>query len=176
MTYKDILTDTFTKLAQEDKNIIFIGYNTRINKAGGTLKNVSEEQLLETPLAENLMAGLAAGMALEGYKPIIYFERFDFITNALDCILNQIDKIHRISRGEFSAHAIIRCSVGRKEKPFYTGLTHTQDFTKAMEKLFSFPVIVLNNKEMIFDEYYKACNNLNKHSTLLVEYQDLYDK
>lgn len=175
MIYKETLTDTFTKLSK-DKKVVFVGYNTRINKAGGTLKNVSETQLIETPLAENLMAGLATGMAIEGYKPILYFERFDFITNAIDCIVNQVDKIHKISRGEFNANIIIRCVVGRKENPFFTGITHTQDFTKALRELVAFPVIVLYDKKMIFQEYFKAYNNLNKHSTLLVEFQDFYEK
>lgn len=175
MTYKETLTDTFTKLAQ-DERVVFVGYNTRINRAAGTLKSVPEKQLLETPLAENLMAGLATGMALEGYKPILYFERFDFITNALDCIINQVDKIDKISKGEFSANMIIRCVVGRKNKPFFTGITHTQDFTKAMGELVTFPVVALYDKKSISNEYSKAYDNLDKHSTLLVEFQDLYDK
>lgn len=175
MTYKQILSDTFIKLAK-DKKVVFVGYNTRINKAGGTLDHVSEIQLLETPLAENLMAGLATGMALEGYKPILYFERFDFITNAIDCIVNQIDKINKISKGEFSANIIIRCVVGRKNNPFFTGLTHTQDFSKAMSNIVSFPVISLNDKNVIFNEYISAYNNLSKYSTMLIEFQDHYDR
>lgn len=175
MTYKEILLNTFAKIAK-DKKIIFIGYNTRVGKAGGTLNNVSEKQLLEMPLAENLMAGLATGMALKGYKPILYFERFDFITNALDCIVNQVDKINKVSRGEFSANLIIRCVVGRKSKPFFTGLTHTQDFSEAVGNLVSFPVVSLYDKNIIFNSYLEAYNNLSKHSTILVEFQDYYDR
>ena len=175
MTYKQILSNTFAKLAQDAK-ILFVGYNTRINKAGGTLKDVPEEQLLETPLAENLMAGLATGMALKGYKPILYLERFDFITNALDCIVNQIDKINKLSKGEFCANIIIRCVVGKKNKPFFTGPTHTQNFSEAMSKLVSFPVISLLKKSAISKEYFRAYNNLNKHSTMLIEFQDYYEE
>lgn len=175
MNYKQTLVETFAKLAQDPK-IIFIGYNTRIGKAGGTLRDVPEERLLETPLAENLMAGLATGMAIEGYKPVLYFERFDFITNALDCIVNQVDKIKKLSRGEFRANMMIRCVVGRRKNPFFTGPTHTQDFSKAMRELLSFPVVVLSDKSEISKEYSKAYRNLSKHSTMLVEFQDYYEK
>jgi len=50
-----------------DKKTIFVGYNVRYGSAYGSLKEIPEEQRLETPLAENLMAGLAMGMSLEGF-------------------------------------------------------------------------------------------------------------
>ena len=76
--------------------IFFIGYNVRYGNAIGTLKDVSDDQKLETPVAENLMAGLAMGMSFEGFNPVIYFERHDFMLVAADAIINHIDKIERI--------------------------------------------------------------------------------
>ena len=66
----------------------------------GTLKDVPDDQKIETPVAENLMVGLAIGMSFEGFKPVVYFERHDFMLVAADAISNHIDKIERISHGE----------------------------------------------------------------------------
>lgn len=136
-SYKDAMIIAMTELGQQ--GAIFIGYNVVKGDAMGTLKNVPLEQKLETPVAENLMSGLAIGMSFEGFLPILYFERHDFILNALDAIINHIDKIERISHGEYKVPVVIR-AVTADAGPFYSGITHSQDFTKLLESGVSFPV------------------------------------
>jgi pyruvate dehydrogenase E1 component alpha subunit len=137
-TYKDAMNIAMTELGQQ--GAIFIGYNVAKGDAMGTLKNVPLEQKLETPVAENLMSGLAIGMSFEGFMPVLYIERHDFILNALDAIVNHIDKIERISHGEFKVPVVIR-AVTADAGPFYSGITHSQDFTKLLESGVSFPVV-----------------------------------
>ena len=87
MTYKETIKREMENLAKDDR-VVFIGYNVGCgSKGGGTFENIPEPQLIEMPLAESLMMGCAVGMALESYKPVVYFERMDFITNALDVIV-----------------------------------------------------------------------------------------
>jgi hypothetical protein len=123
-----------------DKGAIFIGYNVARGDAMGTLKEVPFDQKLETPVAENLMCGLAIGMSFEGFLPVIYFERHDFMLVAMDAIVNHIDKIERISHGEYKVPIIIR-AVTADAGPFYSGITHSQDFTPMLREAVSFPVI-----------------------------------
>src|ERR1700730_8083640 len=111
MNYKKELTAAMDSLAQ-DPLVRFVGYGISIGKAMGTLKNVAPAQLIEMPVAENLMVGFATGLALKGLKPVVFFERFDFILNALDAIVNHLDKIKTISRGEFNPTMILRIVVG----------------------------------------------------------------
>jgi pyruvate dehydrogenase E1 component alpha subunit len=139
ITYKDAMIKSMTDLSLNDK-VIFIGYNVLKGDAMGTLKNVPNNQKLETPVAENLMCGLAIGMSFEGFNPVIYFERHDFMLVAMDAIGNHIDKIERISHGEFKVPIIIR-AVEAFGGPFYSGPTHHQDFTKVLRELVSFPVL-----------------------------------
>jgi pyruvate dehydrogenase E1 component beta subunit len=182
MTYKESLTAAMTGLAS-DKSVLFVGYNTRCgSKGGGTFSGVSERQLIETPVAENLMAGMSIGLALDGWKPVIYIERFDFILNAIDAIVNHLDKMKMMSDGEFNPTAIIRVVVGGKERPLYTGPTHTQDFSEAFRKMVSFPVVRMSRnpddpESFIIPElaYRQAFENLPNHSTMIVEYRDRYD-
>lgn len=137
--YKEAVKDAMERLA-EDIGAIFVGYNVRHGSAYETLKDVPQEQRLETPLAENLMAGLAMGMSLEGFRPVLYFERHDFIWNAMDALVNQLDKIEVLSEGQFRMPVIIRAVAG-SVKPFYAGLTHTSDLTGLFDRLFNFPVL-----------------------------------
>jgi hypothetical protein len=146
-SYKDAMAIAMTELGQ--LGAIFIGYNVVKGDAMGTLKNVPLEQKLETPVAENLMSGLAIGMSFEGFIPVIYFERHDFILNALDAIVNHIDKIERISHGEFKVPVVIR-AVTADAGPFYSGITHSQDFTNLLKAGVSFPVVdPINGKDVL---------------------------
>jgi hypothetical protein len=86
---------------------IFIGYNVARGDAMGTLKGIEENQKLETPVAENLMSGLAIGMSFEGFRPVLYFERHDFILVAMDAIVN-----HRGNLMNSAAAGIIKTLAG----------------------------------------------------------------
>ena len=137
ISYKDAMNLVMTELGEA--GAIFIGYNVARGDAMGTLKGVSVDQKLETPVAENLMSGLAIGMSFEGFLPVLYFERHDFMLVAADAIGNHIDKIERISHGEYKVPVIIR-AVEAFGGPFYSGPTHHQDFTGVMKELVNFPV------------------------------------
>jgi hypothetical protein len=137
ISYKDAMNLAMKKLG--DAGAVFIGYNVAKGDAMGTLKSVPIEQKLETPVAENIMAGLAIGMSFEGFKPVLYFERHDFMLVAMDAIVNHIDKIERISHGEYKVPVIIR-AVTADAGPFYSGITHSQDFTNMLKEAVSFPV------------------------------------
>lgn len=138
LSYKAALVQAMTELGKE--GAIFIGYSVGKGDAMGTLKNVPADQKIETPVAENLMTGLAIGMSFEGFLPVIFFERHDFLFVAMDAIGNHLDKIERLSHGEFKAPVIIR-AVTADAGPFYSGLTHSQDLTSMMREAVSFPVL-----------------------------------
>ena len=138
ISYKAAMNQSMTELGEA--GAIFIGYNVVRGDAMGTLANVANDQKLETPVAENLMSGLAIGMSFEGFTPVLYFERHDFMLVAMDAIGNHIDKIERISHGEFKVPIIIR-AVEAFGGPFYSGPTHHQDFTNVLRALVSFPVL-----------------------------------
>lgn len=170
-SYKDALTGAMDILAA-DPLIRFVGYGVTVGKAMGTLKNVPDSQLIEMPVAENLMASFAIGLSLMGLKPVVFFERFDFVLNALDAIVNHLDKINDISYGEFTPTVVLRIVVGNRQKPLFTGKTHTQDFSAALRHLVKFPVHQLVEAHEIEHHYLRALDNFGKESTALIEYKD----
>jgi len=173
--YKEAIKESIEIISQ-DPNSIFLGYNVKYGSMGdGAYKNIPTEKLIETPVAENLMLSMAIGMSINGYLPIVFYERFDFILNALDAMVNHLDKIKDMSEGQFKPKVIIRAVIGGKLKPFFTGPTHTQDFTETIKSLVRFPVIKLfPDYQSIKNTYLSALNS--KESTLIIEEKDLYDK
>ena len=153
LSYKEAIHRSMNELGQ--LGAIFIGYNVAKGDAMGTLHAIPAEQKLETPVAENLMSGLAIGMSFEGFLPVLYFERHDFMLVAMDAIVNHIDKIERISHGEFKVPVIIR-AVTADAGPFYSGITHSQDFTSVFEKAVSFPIYDPANGSDVLESFQKA--------------------
>ncbi len=150
----------------KDPNVIFIGYNLKYgSKNYNCLKDVSSEKILEMPVAENLMTGIAIGMSLEGFKPVLIFERHDFMLLALDQIVNHLDKIEKMSEGQFKPTVIIRAIVGGT-KPFNPDEVHKQDFTEIFKKICNFPV--KRYKKGIYLEALK-----NNQTIMGIEYRDL---
>jgi deoxyxylulose-5-phosphate synthase len=170
ITYKEAMIKSMTELGKDERTI-FIGYNVAKGDAMGTLKNVPIEQKLETPVAENLMSGLAIGMSFEGFLPVLYFERHDFMLVAMDAIGNHIDKIERISHGEFKVPVIIR-AVEAFGGPFYSGPTHHQDFTNVLKELVDFPVIDPKNGYEVLKSFKGARES--KRPAIIIERKSLY--
>jgi pyruvate/2-oxoglutarate/acetoin dehydrogenase E1 component len=173
MNYQQAIKKEMEKLSR-DKKVVFLGYNiVNGSQAYGTLKDVPKEKCIEMPVAENLMVGMAIGMALEGLKPVIFFERHDFMLIALDALLNHADKIENMSKGQFKCPMIIRAPVGGTQ-PLNPGPQHTQDFTRIFKQMFHFPVYCIKSIKDV-EKYYKIAEKFQQ-PVMLIEYKDLYSK
>ncbi len=172
-SYRDCLVGAMEWLGKQPDTWV-VGYNVKYTKAGATLTGFPNERIIEMPLAEALMAGVAIGMSLDGCVPILFFERMDFMTLAMDQIVNHLEKIGQLSEVIHQPAVIIRVAVGNKSKPLFTGPTHTQDFTRSFRELVQFPIVQLKWESSIVSEYEKAYRRAKKGiSTMLVEYRDL---
>jgi hypothetical protein len=169
ISYKEAMNLAMKELG--DEGAIFIGYNVAKGDAMGTLKEVPAEQKMETPVAENLMSGLAIGMSFEEFLPVLYFERHDFMMVAMDAIVNHVDKIERISHGEFKVPVIIR-AVTADGGPFYSGITHSQDFTEVLKAAVTFPVYDPKNGKEILEAFRNARHS--KRPAIIVERKSRY--
>lgn len=168
-TYKEANISAMSALG--DLGAIFIGYSLVPGDAMGTLKNVSKSQKIETPVAENLMVGLGIGMSFEGFLPVIYFERHDFMLVAMDAIVNHLDKINRISHGEFKPKVILKTVVDDGGL-FYSGPTHSQNFTDAFSSMLNFQVLDATSPTKLLQMYNFAAKTENP--VMIVEHKNLF--
>ena len=167
-SYKRVIEEAMNELAEN--NGVFIGYNVKNGNAMGSLKNVPDDLKIETPVAENLMVGLAIGMSFEGYRPVVYFERHDFMLVAMDAIGNHLNHIERMSHGEYKCPVILKTVVA-DSGPFYSGPTHSQDFTQTLRELVSFSVFDPKNSQDMLSAYTWANNS--SRPTIIVERKSL---
>jgi len=79
----------------------------------GLLEKFGSERVLDMPVAENGMTGVAIGSALMGMRPILTHQRVDFALLAMDQMVNNAAKWHYMFGGQLSVPLVIRLIIGR---------------------------------------------------------------
>ncbi len=122
------LNKSLDQLMAEDERVIVLGED--VGRDGGVfrvtdtlLNKYGEERVIDTPLSELGIIGMAAGMAMHGLKPIAEIQFQDFIYPAFDQIVNNISKIRYRTGGRYSIPLVIRTPYGGGVRG---GLYHSQ--------------------------------------------------
>ena len=117
ITYLEAVREAMQKTMRKDKDIYLIGED--IAKFGGAfgvtvgmLEEFGKERIIDTPISEEAIVGIGAGSAITGMRPIVEMMFIDFITIAMDEIVNQAAKIHYMSGGKVKVPLVIRTTAG----------------------------------------------------------------
>jgi 2-oxoisovalerate dehydrogenase E1 component beta subunit len=78
----------------------------------GFLDEFGPERIIDTPLAEASIVGIAVGMAMEGLKPIAEIQFADFIYPAFNQIVGEAAKTRYRSNGDYTCPLVIRTPYG----------------------------------------------------------------
>jgi pyruvate dehydrogenase E1 component beta subunit len=95
-------------IAGEDIGI----YGGAFGVTDGLLETFGEERIKDTPIAEDVIAGLAVGASMTDSKPIVEMQFSDFIVNAMDPIVNQAAKLHFMYGGAVNVPIVVRGASG----------------------------------------------------------------
>jgi 2-oxoisovalerate dehydrogenase E1 component beta subunit len=78
----------------------------------GLAERFGPERVIDTPLAESLIAGMAIGMAVEGLKPIAEIQFSGFAYTTIDQVLNHAGRMRHRTRGRLSCPMVLRTPCG----------------------------------------------------------------
>jgi pyruvate dehydrogenase E1 component beta subunit len=100
-----------------DDRLILLGED--IGKEGGVFrvteglqKTYGCERVMDTPLAESGIVGMAIGMAIAGLRPVVEIQFMAFLYPALDQMMNHLGRMRNRSRGRFTCPLVIRTPYG----------------------------------------------------------------
>lgn len=173
MKYLEEVQKGMDLLAQNPKSI-FIGQAVQYKGTALThqVKHFDKEKLLELPVAEEFQAGLAIGLALEGFLPVSLYPRMNFIILAINQIINHLDKWEAMSIGQSKPKVIMKAVVG-SEYPLDPGHQHKANYSEAFRSMSTnIDIVELIYPHQIFNSYQKALNS--DRSTLIIEHGDMY--
>ncbi len=100
-----------------DPSVMILGED--VGKEGGVFRvtdglqaRFGLDRVVDTPLAEQGIVGVAFGMAIKGLKPVAEIQFMGFLTAALDQIISHVSRIRNRSRGRYTCPMVIRMPYG----------------------------------------------------------------
>ena len=128
ISYIEAINEAMREEMQRDENVFVLGED--VGKKGGVFRatdglydEFGEDRVLDTPLAESAIAGVAVGAAMYGMKPIAEMQFADFILPAVNQIISEAAKMRYRSNNDWSCPLVVRAPFGGG---VHGGLYHSQ--------------------------------------------------
>jgi len=120
---------------QADDSVVLLGEDIGVN--GGVFratvdlqKRFGEHRVLDTPLAENMICGLAVGMAAQGLKPVAEIQFMGFIYPTVDQVISHASRMRNRTCGRLSCPMVLRA-------PFGGGIRAPEHHSESTEAMFA---------------------------------------
>ncbi|MDH3636871.1 MAG: alpha-ketoacid dehydrogenase subunit beta [Gammaproteobacteria bacterium] len=118
-----------------DEDVVLLGEDIGVNggvfrATAGLQERFGAKRVLDTPLAESLIAGMAIGMAAEGLKPVAEIQFMGFIYSTMDQIINNASRLRNRSRGRLTCPMVLRA-------PFGGGIHAPEHHSESTESMFA---------------------------------------
>jgi 2-oxoisovalerate dehydrogenase E1 component len=126
------LNDFFSQTLAQDAEAVFLGEDVQ-SPYGGAFKvarGLSDAfplQVFTTPISEAAIVGIANGLALSGMRPYVEIMFGDFVTLAMDQIVNHASKFHHMYNKQVACPVVLRTPMGGRRG---YGPTHSQTLDK----------------------------------------------
>lgn len=117
ITYAEAVREALSEAMREDEDVFVMGedigiYGGAFGVTRGMIEEFGPERIRHTPISESAIAGTAIGAAMTGMRPVFELQFSDFITIALDQIVNQAAKIHYMYGGKAKIPVVMRTAAG----------------------------------------------------------------
>jgi acetoin:2,6-dichlorophenolindophenol oxidoreductase subunit beta len=174
ITYLDATRRALAEAMRADMRVLVLGEDVAEGGPWGATAGLVDEfgagRVRNTPISEAAIAGIAVGAAQSGLRPVVEIMFVDFVTLALDQLVNQAAKAHFMSGGQLTCPLVLRTQGGAGQRggaqhsqSLEAWLTHVPGLKVAMPStaadasgllasaiLDDNPVVVVENKTLYF--------------------------
>lgn len=115
--YKDALVEAMREEMERDEKVFIIGedvaiYGGAYGATKGLYEQFGEDRVRDTAISESAIVGAAIGAAITGMRPIAEIMYIDFITQAMDQLVNQAAKMRYMFGGKTTVPMVLRTEGG----------------------------------------------------------------
>lgn len=137
ITYAQAINEALNYCMAEDDSVILLGedigkYGGIFQVTAGLLDKYGSERVIDTPISEAAFVGGAVGAAMTGLRPVVEVMFIDFITVAMDMVVNQMAKMHYMFGGRAKVPMVLRVNIGAGRG---TGAQHSQSFHAIFQQI-----------------------------------------
>ncbi len=135
ITLIEAVTMALAHEMKNDPSVIVLGEDVGVN--GGVFRATAglqslfgPDRVMDTPLAESMIAGLSVGMAAQGMKPVAEIQFMGFIYPTVDQMINHAGRLRHRTRGRLHCPMVLRA-------PFGGGIHAPEHHSESTESLFA---------------------------------------
>jgi len=135
VTMVGAITMALARALQNDPRVIVFGEDVAKNggvfrATDGLLERFGDTRVMDTPLAETVIAGMSIGLAAQGFRPVAEFQFLGFMYPALDQLINHASRLRNRTRGRLSCPLVFRAPMG-------AGIHAPEHHSESTETLFA---------------------------------------
>ncbi|MDX1431685.1 MAG: alpha-ketoacid dehydrogenase subunit beta [Gammaproteobacteria bacterium] len=117
VTLVEAVNMALARAMEEDESVVVYGEDVGVNggvfrATQGLQQRFGAARVMDTPLSETLIGGMAVGMAAQGLKPVAEIQFMGFIYPAIDHILNHASRMRTRTRGRLTCPMVLRTPHG----------------------------------------------------------------
>ncbi len=130
ITVREALRDAMAEEMRRDDRVFVMGeevaqYQGAYKVTQGLLDEFGPKRVIDTPITEYGFAGIGAGAAMGGLRPIVEFMTFNFAMQAIDHVINSAAKTNYMSGGQMRCPIVFRGPNGAASR---VGAQHSQNY------------------------------------------------
>jgi pyruvate dehydrogenase E1 component beta subunit len=126
--YRDAIREAMADEMRRDPRVFLMGEDVAEHGGNflvttGLFEEFGENRVFDTPLSESALVGAGVGAAMMGMRPIVEVMFADFVTIAMDAIVNHAAKVYYMSGGEVTCPMVVRLAAygaGRRSGPHHS--------------------------------------------------------
>ena len=126
--YRDAIREAMAEEMRRDPRVFLMGEDVAEHGGNflvttGLFEEFGENRVFDTPLSESALVGAGVGAAMMGMRPIVEVMFADFVTIAMDAIVNHAAKVYYMSGGEVTSPMVVRLAAygaGRRSGPHHS--------------------------------------------------------
>ena len=127
LSYAEAIREAMVQEMRRDGRVFLMGEDVGVfggpfGVTAGLLEEFGQERVRDTPISEAGFFGAAVGAAMSGMRPIVEVHYTDFLTTAMDPIVNSAAKMRFMSGGRWGVPLVVRAPTGSSNR----GPTHGQ--------------------------------------------------
>jgi pyruvate dehydrogenase E1 component beta subunit len=135
VTLVEAVTQALAHELAADERVLLLGEDVGVNggvfrATAGLQQRFGPQRVVDTPLAETLIAGMSIGLAAQGLRPVAEMQFMGFIYPAIDQLLNHAARLRNRTRGRLSCPLVLRSPTG-------AGIHAPEHHSESTESLFA---------------------------------------
>ena len=120
---------------RDDPEVLVLGEDVGVNggvfrATAGLREAFGARRVIDSPLAETMLAGVAVGMAAQGLRPVLEIQFLGFIYAAMEHLISHASRLRNRTRGRLSCPLVVRSPMG-------AGIRAPEHHSEAVEALFA---------------------------------------